>query len=78
MVVDGRFELLLPEHEQVWAFTRTLDGSVLLVLANCSSEPVTVGADDVPDVTGAELLLGTHGTTDGLDLAPWESRVYAL
>ena len=71
VVVEGRFDLLLPEHEQVWAFTRTSGDDVLLVLANCSSEPVSVGPDDVPDVSGAELLLGTHGTTAaGLDLAP--------
>jgi oligo-1,6-glucosidase len=78
VVVQGNFELLLPEHEQVWAFTRTFEGSALLVLANCSSEPVTVSRDAVPDVAGAQVLLGTHGTTEGLDLAPWESRIYAL
>ena len=79
VVVDGRFELLLPDHEQVWAFTRTSGDDVLLVLANCSSAPVSVGPGDVPDVAGAELILGTHGTPDGgLDLAPWESRIYAL
>jgi len=37
VVVEGRFELLLPEHEQLWVFTRTLGGDGLLVVANCSS-----------------------------------------
>ncbi|MEO5709007.1 MAG: alpha-glucosidase [Nocardioidaceae bacterium] len=78
VVVDGRFELLLPEDEQVWAFTRTAGDDVLLVLANCSSTSATVSPDDVPDVTGAELLLGTHGAGGGLELAPWESRIYAV
>ena len=79
VVVDGRFELLLPEDEQVWAFTRTSGDEVLLVVANCSSSPVSVTPSDVPDVAEAELLLGTHGTSAaGLDLAPWESRIYAL
>jgi oligo-1,6-glucosidase len=78
VVVDGVFELLLPEHEQVWAFTRTAGDDVLLVLANCSSAPVTVDSGDVPDVSGADLLLGTHGAASGLDLAPWESRVYLV
>jgi oligo-1,6-glucosidase len=27
VVVAGRFELLLPEHEQVFAYTRTLDAA---------------------------------------------------
>ena len=78
VVVDGRFDLLLPDDKQLWAFTRTLDDRVLLVVANCSSAPATVPVGEVPDVSAAELLLGTHGTSDGPDLAPWESRVYAL
>jgi oligo-1,6-glucosidase len=79
VVVDGRFDLLLPDHEQVWAFTRTSGDDVLVVLANCSSTAATVPTDAVPDLGGARVLLGTHGTTDGaLDLAPWESRIYAL
>ncbi|CAN5622702.1 alpha-glucosidase [soil metagenome] len=78
VVVDGRFELLLPEDEQVWAFTRTAGDDVLLVLANCSSTSAKVSPGDAPDVTGAELLLGTHGAGGGLELAPWESRIYAL
>jgi oligo-1,6-glucosidase len=76
VVVHGRFELLLPDHDQVWAFTRTLGETVLLVLANCSSHRVTLSPDDVPDRSGARVLIGTHGTTDRLELAPWESRVY--
>jgi len=84
VVVEGRFELLLPDDEQVWAFTRTLDEEVLLVLANCSSQPAAVAAG-VPDLTGAEVLLGTHDPDgapdvpgDALVLRPWESRVYRL
>jgi oligo-1,6-glucosidase len=87
VVVHGRFELLLPDHDQLWVFTRTLDDTALLVVANCSSRPVTVPADDVPDLWGAGMLVGTHGThgttgthgmTGALDLQPWESRVYLV
>jgi oligo-1,6-glucosidase len=78
VVVHGRFELLLAEHEQVWAFTRTRGDEALLVLANWSSERVRVSGDDVPDLTGAAVLLATHPAREGLDLEPWESRVYRL
>ena len=82
VVVHGRFALLLPDDEQVWAFTRTLhDGTgdaAVLVLANCSSTPATVDAGDVPDLTGADVLLATHPMPSGLELSPWESRVYRL
>jgi oligo-1,6-glucosidase len=38
VMVDGRFELMLPDDEQIWALTRTLDDQVLIMIANCSSE----------------------------------------
>jgi oligo-1,6-glucosidase len=78
VVVHGRFELLLPDHEQIWALTRTLDDQVLLMIANCSSEPTGLARDAVPDVTGAELLLATHGDSTSFELEPWESRIYLL
>ena len=76
VLVDGRFELLLAEHEQIWALTRTLEDQVLLMVANCSSAPVTVPDGALPDVSGAEVLLATHPGASSLELAPWESRVY--
>jgi oligo-1,6-glucosidase len=76
VVVYGRFELLFPDHEQIWALTRTLDDQVLLMIANCSSEPARVPPDATPDLTGAQLLLATHGDSTSLDLEPWESRIH--
>lgn len=37
VVRDGAFELLLPDDETLWAFTRTLGDERLLVVANMSS-----------------------------------------
>jgi len=78
VIVHGRFELLLPDHEQIWAATRTLDDQALVMIANCSSESVTVPGQAVPNLTGAQVLLATHGESMSLDLAPWESRIYFL
>jgi oligo-1,6-glucosidase len=82
VVVDGRFTLLLPDHLQVWAFTRTLRTSageaVLLVLANCSSAPVTLEPGAVPALEGSQVLLPTHGSSYSSTLQPWESRVHRL
>ena len=36
MVALGDFTMLLPEHEDVYAFTRSLDGDMLLVVCNVS------------------------------------------
>jgi oligo-1,6-glucosidase len=78
VVAEGRFELLLPNSEQIWAFTRTLDNQVLVVMANCSSTPVNVPGDALPDLGRAQLLLATHGDAGSLRLLPWESRIYLL
>ena len=78
VVVDGRFELLLPDDEQIWALTRTLDDQVLVMIANCSSEAATVPAEALPDLAGASVLLATHPDRASLDLQPWESRIYVL
>jgi oligo-1,6-glucosidase len=77
-VVEGRFELLLPDHDRIWAFTRTLGDTVLLVLANCSSGPATVPAGAVPAYDDAEVLLATHPHAEGPELRPWESRIVRI
>ena len=78
VVVDGRFELLLPDHPAVWAFTRSLDGRVLLILANLSGDTVTIAPGDVPNLSGSDVLLPTHEAPHDLTLRPWESRIHRL
>ena len=78
VVVHGRFELLLPDHEQLWVLTRTLEDQVLLVVANCSSLPAVVPPGILPDVTGARLLLPTHPGHETAELQPWESRIHLI
>lgn len=77
IVREGRFALLAPEHERLFAFTRSLGDQVWLVLANWSSEPVEL-PDGLPDQAGADLVLGTHAAADPGVLAGWESRVHRL
>ena len=79
VVRQGRFALLLPDDERLWAYTRTLGGEQLVVLANLSGEAVEVPLDALPPLGDAELLLGTHpGDAAPGRLAPWESAVYVL
>ena len=78
IVVEGAFALLLPDDQQVWAFTRTLEGQSLLVVANFSSTPAQLPDGALPDLSAAAVLLGTHRGTDASRLEPWESRIYRL
>jgi oligo-1,6-glucosidase len=79
VVVHGDYRLLLPAHEHVFAYVRTLDGQRLLVIANLSGESVEADLGNDADLLAGELLITTHD--DGaapqggqLTLAPWESR----
>jgi oligo-1,6-glucosidase len=79
VVALGDFEMLLPEHEQVYAFRRRLpdaDPEVLLVVCNVGGEPVDL-AELLPEAVGAPLVLGNlhDGDGDGPVLRPWEARV---
>ncbi|HEV7196768.1 MAG TPA: alpha-glucosidase [Pedococcus sp.] len=74
VVALGDFAMLLPEHEQVYAFTRSLDGETLLVVCNVSGTPQPL-AELLPEAPGAELVLGNLEVDDPAVLAPWEARV---
>jgi oligo-1,6-glucosidase len=76
VVAVGDFAMLLPEHDDVYAFTRSLDGETLLVVCNLSATAHDL-AGLLPEAVGAELVLGNlpgPGTT----LRPWEARVLRL
>ena len=75
----GAFELLLPEDEKLWVFTRTLGDERLLVVANMSSHAARVPMAELPSIEDAELLVASvHPGTDLQTLAPWDARVYRL
>ena len=65
VVVEGRFDLLLPDHDQLWVFTRTLGDDRLLVLANCSSAPATARPDDLPDARRRRPAAGHPPRSEG-------------
>jgi oligo-1,6-glucosidase len=82
VVTEGAFELLLPEHQAIWAFLRrTLDAD-LLVAANFSAGPTDVRLPLDPAWTGARLVLSSHDAPrqppPDLTLRPWESAVWRL
>lgn len=84
LVVDGRFELLLPDHDQLWVISRGEADHRLLVVANVSSRPSRVEAGWLPDLSAARVLLSTHPDRDAMVgddaqlLLAWESRVLEL
>ena len=74
VVALGDFAMLLPEHDDVYVFTRTLDGEVLLVVCNLSRTPYLL-ADLLPHAVETQLVLGNLPDEDPELLRPWEARV---
>ncbi|MGZ4509551.1 MAG: glycoside hydrolase family 13 protein [Blastococcus sp.] len=74
VVALGDFTMLLPAHEEVYAFTRCLDGDTLLVVCNVGRTPQPLGSL-LPSAVAAELVLGNLAVADPAVLAAWEARV---
>jgi oligo-1,6-glucosidase len=76
-VVEGDFTMLLPNDERLYAFTRRLDRTELLVIGNFSAETVRAEIDDAAAWAAAELVLTNTATpAHDLTLGPWEVVVY--
>jgi oligo-1,6-glucosidase len=80
VLVYGDYELLLPEHEQVYAYTRTLDEEQVLVLLNFSAEAASVS---LPQLARAgEVWINNYAemnrSEDEITLQPYQAVVVAL
>lgn len=82
--MHGDFTLLLPEHEQLFAYSRTLDGVSALVLLNFGTAEVSVALGDLPRISGAGLVLANYASRvvgeslveDEVVLRGYEALVY--
>ncbi|PNY79310.1 glycoside hydrolase family 13 protein [Deinococcus koreensis] len=78
--VDGRYDLLLPDHQTVFAFTRTTDDEQLLVLLNFGREVCELDWPGPPPLPTIQLLLanlpGAQPPQSTLTLRPYEARLY--
>jgi oligo-1,6-glucosidase len=81
VVALGDFTMLVPDDEQVYAFTRRLDNVELLVLGNFSGDAAVVDVPGADAWAAAELLLANYPPEStpvaaSFTLRPWEARVY--
>jgi glycosidase len=85
----GSYDLLLPDHEDLWVYTRALGDERLLVTLNLSDTSTDLSVPRHVDVdlgVAATVLVANYadvasGTTADLadadlTLRPWEARVY--
>jgi len=78
VIVYGHYRSFLDDHPQCLAYTRTLDGDRLAVIANFSGAPISIDVPDAMRISGVNLIanyapVSAFGAT--LDLAPYEVQV---
>ncbi|MDM5361122.1 alpha-glucosidase [Peribacillus sp. ACCC06369] len=82
IVVYGRFELLCPDDERIFAYTRTFEEEKLLVLCNFKEEPASYSLPEELHAYSATRLIGNYDQEEeGIStkpLRPYECRVYHL
>ncbi len=84
VIVQGRYDLLLPDHPHLYAYTRTLADERLLVLCNFSAAPQAFSLPAEVPGHATELLMGNYDDTSAADdlraltLRPYEARVLRL
>lgn len=75
VMVEGIYELLLPDDENVWAYTRTLGNDKLLVLLNFCDHDVRC---ELQIPTQGDIVIGNYKQPQAGILHPYEAVVYKL
>jgi oligo-1,6-glucosidase len=83
VIVYGTYDLLLPEHRQLYVFTRTLGDDRLLVILNWTRSEQPFALPPEVRCDAAELLIANYAVAPDeaprqLTLRPYEARVYRL
>ncbi len=82
VLVHGRYELLLPAHPHLFAYLRSDGQQRLLVLCNFSGQFQRLPLTELPNLKGAEPLIGNLPFDDWQmapdNLTAWEARAYWL
>lgn len=79
----GTYDLLLSDHPQIYAYTRTLEEEKVVILANLTGEAAQMNESLPFAVTSSQLLLANidvadHDHIKEIQLKPFEARVYRV
>lgn len=78
VMVNGVYDVLIPDHPQIYAYTRTLGDKQLLVLCNDSDTNAAIPAEIQEKIHVAKnILIQNYNDTDESTLRPYEAVVYA-
>jgi oligo-1,6-glucosidase len=71
-LVFGQYEELLPEHPQLFAYTRTHEGKKFLVVLNMSNQSATFDYN----LKGYKKELGNYRSSKNAIMRPYEAKIY--
>ena len=79
----GRYELILKDHEEIYAYTKTLEEERWLVILNFSDKEVLFERPSEIKTNKKELMLSNYEvdineSIESIMLKPYEARVYAI
>ena len=82
LIVYGKYDLILPEHPQIFAYTRTLEGKKLLTVCNLSGEGAKLELPEELKGRKSRLLIANWREAPAapadMTLAPWQAAVWVL
>ncbi|WP_433753937.1 glycoside hydrolase family 13 protein [Paenibacillus amylolyticus] len=78
VIVYGDYELIFPENPDVFAYTRTLNGNMILVVCNFQGNTIELPLQE--QLTGSiQLLISNYtGELSESRLRPYEARMYLI
>ena len=79
--VDGKYTLILPEHKQIYAYTRSDEKGTFLIMCNLTKEEATFESEYTLD--DAKLILSNYKEAKlenptTCHLKPYEARLYKI
>lgn len=79
--IDGKYELVLPDHEQIYAYTRQDENDTMLIICNLTKDEAVFESEYT--INNQDLLLSNYNDHNNIDertckLRPYEARLYKV
>ena len=83
VVVHGEYKLILEDNKEIFAYTRTLENEMLLVICNFTENNTVFNYEESIKFKDKELLISNYEVDmnkgiDNINLKPYESRIYKV
>ena len=79
VMVEGKFDVLIPEHTKIFAYTRTFNEKQLLILCNYSDTETVIPEEIQEKISKAYcILIQNYEKAEKTILRPYEAIVYEI